>query len=420
MGRPGQRFQKLWLDSDPTTKDKFGFTASGLTRYFVDSADGYAADIEDYFDEFGNSMFDEAADYIESRAESYIKRGDIIGLQEWRRQNPRHWEQAFQGVGSSNILDIQRLSDLKNHLESHDFTGRPNVDNLVTRGNLIWTNDSQTGKRSVEFRQDKGGRFFFNFATLDKYTRNNTEIRGDLRGVPQYFPKNKDKGVIGIDPIQYNLDDLVSNYHSKGSALGMTFYDPDLDRDKPGNFEEGGRDFAKDWLSYSFFVEYMDRPVKAADFYEDMIKLAHFTGMPCMIERQTYGLIQHFQDVGYGNFLMVKPIKDQTTKLSGKGSGGAGSYASVLMHETAIEKWQSFVCDHAYPHRLPFLRTINQLLQFDGENITKLDLFAAGEQCLLGANRWQIKAYKNHAEADKTVFEIPKYTIRNGRSTRNG
>lgn len=396
-----ENFQTLWEQSDPSHKMPDGKTVSGLTRYFCHAADGLQYETTSFFNEFGESKFEEAHDFLVAKRDYLRQRNHMRSLNMEIRQFPFTPEEAFRPSAGTSALDHERIIDCLAHLESNDIHGKPNWMSYMAEGELVWTEGFGT---AVRFIHKKGGRFRINLSVLDKIGPN--RVRRENYGYGSVFvPLNSDKFVIGVDPIEHNKDDLSSGTFSMAAACGIWKFDPALERGKPD--EEQDPEFGKHWESYSFALTYLARPQKADEFYEDMVKACHLFGCKAMIETNKPNILRFFEQHGYKQMLAAKPISMYTSR----NNNTTGNYATELMHSTAFEKYQKFVVDHCYPHRIPDPRLLQQLLKFDYTNHTRLDLYCAGEQALLGAD-----PYSRPKQTESIKFELPTYKIKGNRS----
>ncbi len=393
-------FKTLFEESDPTKRLKDGKTVSGLTRYFSPANDGLHYENQLFFDKYGNSKAEEALEFLTELRADLKKRGHVRILRQVTRQFPLTWEEPFMPSAGASALDHDKLIQILDYLETKTETNRPRWMEMTVQGDLQWASGIGSDVRFIP--NPKDGKFSFNMTVLNRYKTN--WVRRESGGV--YSPMNEDKFEIGVDPIESDLDDLTSGTFSMAAALAYWLPDMKIDGDKPGPDSE---DFnADDWESNSIFVEYYARPPKGEMFFNDMMMLCHFLGCKASIERQKDGIYKFFRRHGYGKFLSFQAIKQQNPNQ--KGTMTVGNYASEAMHRNGFELWQRFVYDWGTPKHCPFPRTIRQLIAFNYKNITKLDLYAAGEQMFLGSERF------NRPKSEKVlpVFEVKRYAIQNG------
>lgn len=330
LDKGGAEYVEMAEDSMPSQYNKEGLTKSGLIFMFISALEGYC------FDEYGRSVIEdptiktygEDGEILIYGAKTLLLRrralqeGDASGMAEEMRKYPWTWSEAKSVANQFchfNQQKIQKRIDELNRLS------KP----LWKRFDLDWV-DKIDGD-VVATRNDAGGRFQFSWIPDETGTEHEGQMKvlnnvgeewdeDKLR--PLFFPKNDRLFCIGTDPIRYdNTDDPRS---SKAAAYGFRKYDPsvdtNVDRDK--------------WQSNCPIMQYLYRPPDFDVYGEDMIKLCRFLGCSILAEENVNTLRKHFNDRGYGRFMLYRrDFNDETLNIQKEGSAGdkgVGTYAEVI------------------------------------------------------------------------------------------
>jgi hypothetical protein len=195
-------------------------------------------------------------------------------------------------------------------------------------------------------------------------------------GVPKkiYFPLNDHLFTVGTDPISYTK--TADPRASRASAYAFRKFDPTVDTGVP----------RPQWVSHNFFVEYIHRPHDPNDYFEQMIMLCRLLGCSILPEAQKTDIIKHFDDRGYGRFIMYRgDFKDE--KIRGKGPSGdtAGVPATKEVIDTYTARKVEYYERHG--HRCPFDRLIEQDLKFNPLKTKEFDASVASGWTLLGLDK---------------------------------
>jgi hypothetical protein len=343
----GDEFHKVWKNSDPTNLVE-GQTVSGLWRLFIPANDG----LENFIDDHGRSMKEEALAFLLAKREGYKRAGDIEGLAEFRRKFPLNESDAFTPPPTECLFDSEKLSDRQDELQYKK--------NLVTQGNFVWENNIKDGK--VVFYPDQNGKWLVSYLFRDPKEANQVERRGNL-----YFPKNKNKFCGAADPVDHkNLE----RSEKKSRFAGTAFRKYDM--------------MEPEDATHKFVARYLYRPPTPEIAYEDMILMCCYYGMDIFPEMDKPGIERYFESRGYGPFIGTRP---RHTYTSGKEPRKAekGVFGRSNIHIQIVEAWQSYVYEHC--HKIDFPEMIEDLLGFDINATTKFDLAMCGGYNLIYANK---------------------------------
>lgn len=213
----GDNFQKLWLDSDPSTRNRLGQTSSMLFRVFIPAYKGY----EGYIDQFGNSVWDtptpEQTEYLKTVGcpDPYIGAKEFLQLQrdlnahdpellaEEIRTAPFTWEEVFESAATDsyfkNVEELkQREADLKEILVEEGLD--PLKGELGRRG---WFEFMKNGE--VKFVDNpKGLWYVLNLLIDTPELINQFKFKGYTKGGKRRVePRNTEWGGAGWDPFAH-------------------------------------------------------------------------------------------------------------------------------------------------------------------------------------------------------------------------
>jgi len=194
---------------------------------------------------------------------------------EFLRQFPRKESHAFRDESKQSIFDLTKIYD---QVEYNDNLVKEKV---ITRGRFDWKNGEKFSE--VIWTPDPRGRFLVSWLP-DKTMRNNVVIRNGSK-----HPGNEELGAFGCD--SYDISGVVHGSGSKGAIHGLTKFNM---QGVPSNL---------------FFLEYIDRPNMADDFFDDVVKAIHFYGMPILVENNKPALLRYMKNNGYRKFSLNRPDK---------------------------------------------------------------------------------------------------------------
>ena len=352
MDEGGQECHNIWLDSDPESRTKNGFTLSGLYKFFVSALDTGT----DYVDDYG--FVDEKACLQKHMHEREARENDPVAFNSYLRKNPLNEAEAFIKDASKCVFNVMVIT---NRIEELNRLGRK----LYRRGNFEWKDHKKDGV--VEFIEDsENGRFLVSYlldeAETDPEGHSTKSNRVGRERTPEgkieWYPLNDRLFGIGGDPIKFSK--TVDPRASKAGAVGFRKYDPNVDKDRD----------LKDWQSHMVCFEYMHRPEEFETYGDDMIKACRYYGCSINPESNVTTLDQYFTLKGYKRFLTRRHDFDETVLAGKKDDTGVTSHTETITNY--VQRIQTFVNRHG--HRIPFPRLLQQLLNFDPGNTTKSDL----------------------------------------------
>lgn len=335
-------FEALWKDSDINELNKNGRTASGLFRFYSPC---YQADVE-LADKYG--YCDEEAIKEFQMNERDAIRSDPKKLANHIRKYSFTIEEAFYRNSDESPFDVVKLNGWLEQLEWG------NAD-LTIQGDLVWEDGEQD--TILNFVENPRGKYIFNklLNPLDEVWKNATDFS---TGRPR--PRFKTSITIGVDPYDHKLIDIgYTTQMSEGG--GYVFH------------KEDGLD---DDMSECTLCEYLGRPADPDVFFEDMLKLCVFFGTELLVERNKSGLLNYFDNRGYGHFLKKEKGRKERGVNAGEGS-----------KNQAQEVMASLITKNERVDKIPFPRLIRDLIAFDPSDSKKNDASMAWGWALFAAYR---------------------------------
>ena len=386
MGKGGDEYKGLWLDSDPNERNNNGRTRSGLYRIFIPA---YEA-LEGFFDKYGNPVIEDPGEelmgvdgeMVDQGSRKYLKnerhsfKDDPSELNEIIRQFPFTEDEAFRDSIEGSLFNIGKIYQQIEH--NDDLYPNP-----VVQGNFVWRKKDE----EVVFSPDPNGRFRVAWLPPD-HLRN---IQRDERG--KRVAPNAHIGCGGVD--SYDLDATVDGRGSKGALHMYNKFNMDV----PGNM---------------FVVEYASRPDLASIFYEDVLMCAFFYGYPLLIENNKYGIARYFESRGYDGYLMDRPdfLKNPNSSSNVRTKGIPSNSQDVIQsHAQAIE---SYIHDHVGLNiesgemgKMMFNRTLEDWIGYKIDKRTKFDLTISSGLALLAAQKKRKEKVRSDFK-DKQFFRTFK------------
>lgn len=388
LKKGGQEFKDVYDLSDPLDRTENDRTKSGLYNIFIPTQ--YC--LEGFFDEYGFSIVDDPekpittdmGDKTSIGSSTYLE-NDIEALKdnpedqnEYYRQNPRTIREAFRDEATDCDFNLLKLQEQLDHNEYEV------VDNSIERGNLTWKDGIQDTE--VIWRPDPNGRFWIAEGCHPPDQYRNKRDKKMINGVLSWSPLAAHVGAFGVDP--YNRSKTSDGRGSSGSihlsTKTNTTYLP----------------------NEAFILEYIDRPRKVEDFFEDVIKAMVYYSMPALIEQSNEQFLKLIKERGYRNFSMNNPFKlwkdlNPTEKLY----GGAPQQDTKIGDQQfyAIE---SYIEDYVGVARetrkdidriqgqmgwMPFSRTLTQWKDVDTTNRTKYDAYISSSLSRLANQKRKLK-----------------------------
>jgi hypothetical protein len=386
----GEEYKDIYSNSDVTNRDQNGQTVSGLYSLFIPAFDN----LEGFIDKYGYSVIDtpkksiEGIDgfSIEQGSKQFLSNrrkaleGNNIDLNEFKRQFPYTEEEAFRADASRSTFDVEKIFQQLDWNEE-----RPE---LVVSGNFVWANPEK--KDIVRWIPNKNGKFKITYLP-EEAEQNKILTKGSTK-----YPGNAIDYVGGCDPFDH--DYTVDNRRSDGALYIYKRFNP----------------FAKE--SEIFCCEYINRPPKAAIFYDDILKACVFYGAEILIENNKVGIINYFRDNGFGGYLMSRPeytynkVPTKTTKMT-PGIPTASAEVINLMGDLI----EAYIHDHVgYKQDGTIGKCyLNELLKdwsvFEIDNRTKYDASIASALALIGTTK-KIKKKKESIDFKPFVRSYKKET----------
>lgn len=373
----GDRFKKLYYDSDPKVRNGNGQTTSNLYKLFISCYEHY----EGFIDRYGRMIVDDPPKPVKTMdgemmsigIKTYLSNvdksleGNPRELLEERRKNPRVEEDGFALAINMCMFNQANIMEQLKYNASLDGS-------QVRRGNFEWYQGVQDCGRVV-FVDKPDGRFLVSWLP-DEGVRNNVKLENSL-----WLPLNRHLGNFGIDP--YRVNKTVDGKGSKGSIHGFSV------------INSAGAP------NHNFFLEYVNRPDSKEVFFEDAIKCMVYYGMPALIENNVNNLIDELYRRGYRKFSMIRTDKERDKlsedELKRGGMPSTSENVSQMMN-AAIE---SFVENNVGHSEMYFDLTLRDWLAFDDKNRTKRDASISSAYALIGAT--QRKRKRGEAQEAKPL-----------------
>jgi hypothetical protein len=392
----GDRYKKLYYDSDPDDRNENEQTRSGLYRLFIPCDDNYGGYIDQYgyavkrlkpgetvMGVDGKLIRRGVLDYLEAKANSVRNAGKLNDL--WRK-NPRDIDEAFRVASEDCIFAgidtiMAQINDNQKFFDPVTQTSE-----LYKRGRFEWVDRIQDGK--VEFIEDPKGKFYVSWIP-DTNKQNKFAIIGRKR-----TPMQTDIGYLSVDPYRANK---VKGGGSKAGIHGMM------------SMEEGG----------AFFLEYIDREKDVDGLAEEIIKVCVFYGMQALVENNVADTLKYAKSRGYRNYMMNRPDKAKK-KLSGNDLdyGGMPGTSKDLI-STLTNQIELYITnfmdidDEDMRHNMPFNRTLMQWMSYNPDKRTKSDAAVSSSLAIFANNRALQTSVKTEKKTISLAGGIKKYR-RNG------
>lgn len=358
--------------------EKTEMTDTGLYSYFIPAQDSYEKFIDVYGkcwkvkpDKRTNSVFgkeistgtNEHLDALEDSAKSQSQ----VAFEQQKRDFPRNVEDAFRNVDDICVFNRGKV------YEQITYNEHLPQNTLYAVGNFEWRDGREDGE--VVFRPNPHGRF--KVAWMPSAFDDTIHLQNGVKEVGgKFYPMNKELGVAGCDP--FSLGGKKSG-GSRGAIHALTHkITPDgVPRNK-------------------FLFEYNMHESDIV-FFEDVIKVIRFYGIPILVELNAPSLLRHMYNRGYRNFAMNRLDKAPSSEGEKKYGGQVMTGESVLSsHMNTLGSW---IEDHVGCSTNPAIRplgemgdfpfndTLNDWISFDPENRTKHDLTISSGLAVMGVNK---------------------------------
>jgi len=321
-----RKAQKLFKESDPLKRNANGQTESLLYRFRLPFYESYM------MDDYGMPLREEAKQRMQATIDELTAKGDYVSVASERRKNPWNDDDIFRSSAVAPIFDVIKISEQISYLSWKE------PKDLYRRGNLAWEGGVKNSR--VKFVDIPNGRFLLRTNEMENARQNLQR------------PINKHRFASGIDPFEHKASFEPSN----GAAHVLKKYDP-----------------MSPSMQNEFILEYCARPQPNV-FFQDMVKMCIYFGMPILCEANRIGLINYFIDNGYDEFLTWLP-----------GQKNPGIFAGEKSKQHGAEKMDNYVTEMC--HTIMFPALLDDLSKFDLSDSTKYDramsaiwtLVAAGE-----------------------------------------
>jgi len=390
LDKGGDKFKKLYYNSDVTNRNRNGQTTSGLYSLFIPMEWGF----EGFIDKYGYPVFDSPSEPVEGIDGELIYTGvlehweneveglknDSDALNEYYRQFPRSEKHAFRDETLNSLFNLTKIYEQIDYNEEMEFKGH------VVRGAFSWQNGIKDTK--VIWTPTQNGRFKISWIPPDQLQNNVIEKNGIK------YPGNDGLGAFGCDP--YDISGTVGGGGSNGSLHGLTTFT--MTSDVPNT---------------KFFLEYVARPQTAEIFFEDVLMACIFYSMPILIENNKPRLLYHLKRRGYRGFSMNRPdkLKGALSKTELELGGIPNSSEDIKQaHASAIESYiEEYVGrnDDSYGN-MYFQRTLEDWARFDISRRTSFDASISSGLAIMACRKHLYKP-----SSDRTVkkldFEFSRY-----------
>lgn len=355
----GREAKIMWDGSDIKKRNKVtNRTRTALYRYFM-SIDENSAGHTDKFgvchttrpktrpplNQAGEPILIGATEYYDA-LESEAKKQGQEAYNEHKRNHPRNIQDAFRDKVQNSAFNLNNITD------QHDYNDLL----MSTEGRKTIVGDFQWSggvfDTEVEFVPNDNGRFEISWLP-PKEMRNQWEWKNSQRA-----PKNHWLGAGGLDP--FGKDQTQDGKGSKGSIHFIN---------RPNaNFPETGR---------MFVLEYIHRPDRLAQFYEDALMASVFYGYPIFYENDKSGIETYFQERGYLEFLMLRPARYDSRKNKKVKERGAPSRGIMIdaVYYALNDYINTYVGEkeNGEMGNMFFQRTLEDWLRFEPNNRTAYD-----------------------------------------------
>lgn len=400
----GAEFQSIWEISDHTNLTRNGRTASGLWRYFVDSADG----MEGFIDEYGMSVIETpddpvkgidgamitmgAAEYLQNEFDGLKKSGKMVAYWEARRQSPRDEDDMFLSAANEDTpWDIDKIHQQLEH------NAVVSVDREIVHGYFEWANGNRdcgvVRWMPVPVESHLAKHSFVWFPEPSK--RNMSVLK-----LGKKAPANSHVGLFTLDP--YSAVATTDGRQSKAASHAFKKFDFAAANNR----------------SEVYVGEYWNRLRDPLLVYEDMIMQSVYFGWPLMPERNVRTCNDYFRNRGYDKYLMDAPFMSEEDYLKNKNKIQDQGIANVTgkTRFQLVEYLASYIANHIGVNEqtgemgyMPFDNTLKDWLKFDISKWTPFDLTVSS---MLAPTA--VRGYTPNKKKIKRLNLFPQYRMENG------
>lgn len=373
-------WHKLIANSNPSNKDQFGKTVSGLWKYFISAIHSQYVPKE-FTDIYGKVNKEKAEEWIWNEIRKYPE-----GTKEYifaLYKLPLKEEHALLSSSISNLFPKPRISARLTELEALLPDEKPYV-----RGRL---DELQNGK--IEFVPDPKGWWLWAahpFFSAEKNIDTRNRFRRTMEGV--FFPPVNPEGVVGYDPINYPKGQTKSSSISQAAIIIRKKFD---------YFGSGIEDEVMAFM--------LCRPEDPHDANKEAMKACRYTGFPCMHERSIPHVHEDFRDYNMLPFLMQGEDGLYGTVPNPKNLKDG---ISMLQARYAMPKGEGEK-DHIMTH--PFEDCLRSLDNFDPSNTHPFDPTSAEIQCEHGLKQLKFTNQTDQNTSNAMKFFNELIAPRNGR-----
>jgi hypothetical protein len=347
-------------------RDHNGHTMSGYYVIYIPAEDGIIVD------EFGNSIIEDPKPHeiiidqhgrrikeggrskIINKRKLLIVQGEYEELAKEKRKHNNSYKEVWSTTGQESGLPIGKVLYRIEELSI--------VNKFLWTGNFQWVDGIFGGK--VEFVHDELGKW--KLSMILPPSEDSLKYWDQQR--QSWTPRNKNKFVLGIDGIKYNVPD--GDRKSKGA--GAVFYKHDSSVDPTD-------DFSKWEKSCRFVMTYSHRTFDKDEFHEDMLMSAIYYGCGVFPEYNIPDAGDYFIEKGFGEYLIYRVDKNTNRESSTPG----GSFANNSFKEEIFLEYSTHLTRHCQRECHPELLT--QVKDIPSpKDMTRFDLFTAGGWALIG------------------------------------
>ncbi len=360
----GKNALMLWNDSDPehAAKDALGQTVSNMRRYFKPGYEGMEGRhpitrqpfIDRYgFDVLGPDGFPIAKHYLEQRREKLINAKDWNKLASEKRKYPFTVEEAFRQDAKECHFNAEILQERLSFLNSRHYQENPDY----IQGDFLWKNGEADSE--VVWVPNAEGRFLvWKLPDPQLWNAMNRDSFG------RKVPGNVDMFGAGSDSYDHKKVENQARASNLAFYVGRKF---DAAVDVPT--------LPKMWCTTRLpWLEYVNRPPRPEDAWEDCLKACVFYGCRVFPETNKPGMRNYFENRGYINYLQDRPDWTYTNpNANHENTKGQASTLSAIEQYTDLHT--TWVEERALACRFP--RLLQHLLDFEIDNTTKYDCAVA-------------------------------------------
>ena len=358
----GRPYQILYNNSKLSTRNKTGFTKSGLYSIFIKADFAQTG----FFDEWGYAVVhnpiqpikNEIGEIINQGSKEFLdqKEASCTTLKELnfeKRQDPRNDSDPFLDEDDTNMYATEGMMNLIKFIQ--DYQSEKKYQSTVFRCNFEWK-DGKIDGDEVVMKRCENGRFTIyapnGIMPIPLEFRNNHIIKEGKK-----YPRNEHLAGLGIDPFTANRTQYGG---SKQGIVGMTTLNHDL--------SENHQDLT--WIHYNFRGTTFEQAV------DDAIMCCLYFSIPALIERNKDSLVKEFKRRGYRNFVATDPFKLKSElSYDDKFYGGVMSQGNINEQESGLLSYTSAFPESINENEIkcPFLDLNTHASEYTREKRGKLD-----------------------------------------------